>query len=816
MDAGKIFVGRKAELEQFKEVLKNPKGQAVLVVGQAGMGKTWLVNKMAEIAENHPKLKCGWVRYEVTPTDSVDSTMALMMDNAFEAAQVTEGSFDGTTRRIEQWRSLLNVINIGDLVMSLKRDPTKNTREQFLERLRLISKRMPGNGRAIFVIDPEKYMQRDSDQSWAIVVKELPEKIKFIFAQRPEDVLVESETFGALDNVSQIPEERLDVLDEESVDELISKSVAGLKYSVTEVREVLSRYEGHPYALQGSLDLLKAGTKLEELPESPEPTKFAQVQWSKICNSNDGAIELFEAYAVLEIGVPDDVVEAVSGLKSSKRRKLLADKYLAGLLREEGEGKRIYHAILADYVVEQIGEAERKDYHGRAVEVYREKLARAKKDQIRPDSLAAMRLAENVLAAEGKEAFVYAFVNECTRPLINLGLLDVAFGFSERALGIVEKYSVEEAVVLGNLGLIYKTKGDLNKAEDMHNKSLEINKKLGCLEGMASNYGNLGLIYQTKGDLDKAKDMQNKSLEINKKLGRLEGMARDYGNLVLIYQTKGDLDKAEDMHNKSLEINKKLGRLEGMASNYGNLGLIYQMKGELDKAEKMFRGCLEINEKIGRLEGIASNYGNLGVIYQIRGELDKAEEMHKKSLEIEKKLWHLEGMASEYGNLGNIYRMRSDFEKAKKMYNRVLEIEEKLGRPDSIACAYGNLGLIYKTRGELDKAEEMHLKSLKINEKLGLQQGISISYGNLGNVYYMKGDVDKAEEMHKKALEIDEKIDHLEGVARHSSNLGLVYQKRGDIGKARNYWERAVELYKKIGIPHRVEKVQGWIEGIEN
>jgi len=50
------------------------------------MGKTWLINKMAEVAENYPCLKCGWVRYEVTPTDSVDSTMVLMVDNAFEAA----------------------------------------------------------------------------------------------------------------------------------------------------------------------------------------------------------------------------------------------------------------------------------------------------------------------------------------------------------------------------------------------------------------------------------------------------------------------------------------------------------------------------------------------------------------------------------------------------------------------------------------------------------------------------------------------------------------------------------------------------------
>jgi len=54
--------------------------------GQAGVGKTWLINKMAEVAENYPCLKCGWVRYEVTPTDSVDSTMVLMVDNAFEAA----------------------------------------------------------------------------------------------------------------------------------------------------------------------------------------------------------------------------------------------------------------------------------------------------------------------------------------------------------------------------------------------------------------------------------------------------------------------------------------------------------------------------------------------------------------------------------------------------------------------------------------------------------------------------------------------------------------------------------------------------------
>ena len=47
MSGGKIFVGRKAELEQFKKVLEDPCGQAILVVGHRGMGKSWLVDKMA-------------------------------------------------------------------------------------------------------------------------------------------------------------------------------------------------------------------------------------------------------------------------------------------------------------------------------------------------------------------------------------------------------------------------------------------------------------------------------------------------------------------------------------------------------------------------------------------------------------------------------------------------------------------------------------------------------------------------------------------------------------------------------------------------
>ena len=71
---------------------------------------------------------------------------------------------------------------------------------------------------------------------------------------------------------------------------------------------------------------------------------------------------------------------------------------------------------------------------------------------------------------------------------------------------------------------------------------------------MASDYGNLGNLYQTRGELDRAEEMYQKSLAINEALGRKEGMANQYGNLGNLYQTRGELDRAEEMYQKSLVL----------------------------------------------------------------------------------------------------------------------------------------------------------------------------------------------------------------------------------------------------------------------
>ena len=227
------------------------------------------------------------------------------------------------------------------------------------------------------------------------------------------------------------------------------------------------------------------------------------------------------------------------------------------------------------------------------------------------------------------------------------------------------------------------------------------------------------------------------------------------------------------------DVRLVLDRCEGeeavQAACYGNLGNVYLTRGDLNEAERLYRKALKIEKKLGRQEGMANVYGGLGNVYLTRGDLGKAEQFCRKSLEISEKLGLLELTANQYGSLGNVYATRGDSGKAEGFYRKGLEIDEKLGRLEGMASDYGSLGIVYRRRGDLDEAEEMHLKSLEISEKLGLLEVTAGEYGNLGNVY----------------------------------------KRRGDPGKARDFWVRSVELYRRIGIPHMVQKVQGWIDRLD-
>ena len=70
------------------------------------------------------------------------------------------------------------------------------------------------------------------------------------------------------------------------------------------------------------------------------------------------------------------------------------------------------------------------------------------------------------------------------------------------------------------------------------------------------------MVLKARGDLDGAEHMYQKSLDINEKLGRLEGLVNQYVNLGNVLLARGDLDGAEEMYLKSLDVAERLGSVQ--------------------------------------------------------------------------------------------------------------------------------------------------------------------------------------------------------------------------------------------------------------
>ena len=684
------FVGRRIELARWEEVLADPRGQAVLVVGPQGFGKTVLGGRMLKLAESHQTFDCRTETFPVTDNDTADAVAMTIMGRCFRTDPVrTKTSRKALAGLVD---ALPGGQDLFTLLGSLRRETGRNSRERFLLGLGAISESLGNEQRVVFLIDSDKYMKDDQANQWRIMIHRLPEKMKMVFAQRPDDLLAGDLEFARLDNVVRIPPGALPPLTGNDVEELIDARIDEIESSdVISLRRALVNYNGHPYACQAAVTLVAQGRAIDRLPKDPAGIAFEQWKLVRRLGGED-AIKLFQALAVLDVAVPREVVTTVAGVSLNSWRGLLAGRFVRSLLSCPGEGAdeeatadwQLYHSLLSDHVSRDLSDEERDAYHRRAIDLVRGRLKNAEKNRLAPDPLAAERLAVHVLAVEGEQAFVHCFVNECTAPLRLIGRFDTALSLSLQAIEMTEGCSAERAAVFGNLGQILRTRGDLDKAAEMYRKALEIEEKLGRLEGIATQHGNLGYIKQLRGDWDGAEKRYRKVLAISEELDLWEISAREYGNLGRILQARDDLDGAEEMYRKSLGINQTLNDLEGTSRQYANLGDVARYRGDSDAGEAMYREALVINEKLGWRQGIASAYGNLGVAFLTRNELDVAEEMLRKSLEINEELPRLEGMAATYGNLGLIAKRRDDLPGARVLWTRTVNLYRQIGMPHKV------------------------------------------------------------------------------------------------------------------------------------
>ncbi len=165
--------------------------------------------------------------------------------------------------------------------------------------------------------------------------------------------------------------------------------------------------------------------------------------------------------------------------------------------------------------------------------------------------------------------------------------------FAQKSLDIISNPKA-----FNYLGNYYKANDELDKAEELYQKALEMD------ETFFLAYNNLGMIYSQKNDYNRSKDYFKKSLLIDQHHST-------YTALGSMYRLKKDYPKAEESYNKAIELNSDA------SFAYNGLGNIMMDKGDFPLAIEHY------TEAIGKEIVLGFHY-NRALCYFFLKDYDKA------------------------------------------------------------------------------------------------------------------------------------------------------------------------------------------------
>jgi len=761
---GDNFVGRGEEINELKEKIEN--NGIVVITGDRGIGKT----NLTFVIEKAMKEEKAWVFLKKRMCYHVDGALFYEdMNKIFMPDKISTGT-----------SSSVSILGFGAAVGKnwKPREPSvleymeeskekiifvENAHELKEEEIKTISAGSRRNDQLKFVLEiatPYKYDVQLRGGSYEVV--------------------------------------KLKELRDESIEKIVIRECPNFSDAI--VNRIISLSKGYPYVARSITYICDRKNTEEEMFKFLNTLRDDDISYNlnKIHKEvletlNQDSQEVIKELAIAPATLTLNLIEAFCGEEVDTP---LTDIIERGILVESGEKfHRIYHPLFREYLrhMQPIALKNKK-------EIYCEAIEKVKSEFDSFFIILEVLKEPDIFKELIKRTENYDVINSIGRQAYTWGELEQAlYAWNHLLERTKDKDKEWETIAKGNIGNVYRIKGELDNALEYHGNALKLNEELGSKEGMAADLGNIGNVYQIKGELDKALGYYGKALKLDEELGRKEGMAISLGNIGNVYQIKGELDNALGYYRKALKLNEELGSKEGMAAALGNIGIVYQIKGELDKALGYYRKALELDEDLGIKEGIAIGLGNIGIVYQIKGELDNALEYFEKSLKLNEELGSKGGMAIDLGNIGIAYGNKGELDNALEYFEKSLKLNEELGRKEGMANQLGNIGIVYQNKGELDNALEYYGKELKLNEELGRKEGMANQLVNIGNVYQNKGELDNALEYYEKALKLDEELGRKEGRAANLVNIGNVYQNKGELDKALGYFEKALKLDEELG-----------------
>lgn len=379
-----------------------------------------------------------------------------------------------------------------------------------------------------------------------------------------------------------------------------------------------------------------------------------------------------------------------------------------------------------------------------------------------------------------------------------------------------------KATALLGLGNAYHFLGQYSDAVGLHQRTLEISRKIKDDPGEAGALLGLGDVYYSLGNYNKPPDKNalnfyQEALIIFQKLKDKRGKANVKLGLGRTYHALGQCQRAIEYLKETLELLDASPDRGGEADGLDALGRVYQSQGRYDDAIDNYEQALNVRCKIGDRAGEATSRNNLGDVYHALGNYTRAREYHTKACSIfsESEVGAIAGLANAYNSLGVDFCSLKHYQEASLLIQEALksrgEIGDSAGMGDSL-CNFGNL---HYSQGIYGAAAEHYKKARDILKAIGHREFEAKALNGLATVYYVQMEYRLAIESYKQAWGIFEQVGHLNKArqARHNQSnacYALANQQYSEqqYQNAIELYEQAWKVFNEVGYPDKARQAR--------
>jgi tetratricopeptide (TPR) repeat protein len=554
------FVGRESDLEELhRKIRERGEGAITGVVGTGGIGKT-------ELARMYAK------RYK-----------------ADYPAGIFWASLRGSTWR-EEARKILGALYVGGEITPFPDDA--RAKEE-------ICKRLNRRG-TLLVIDNVKEADEIIKPGCSILVT-TRERGAFGMMHRRAihelSRLSENEGKSLLMEILGEPRVARDPVGASRIVEILGGMPLALEIAAyhLEAAPDLS-FPNYIGEIQGKIEELKIGDVEDKNVMASLELSLKQLETSE---SGAKRVALFEAASVCaESGFTSITLAEAGGLRDMDRRalgQLAGELHKRSLLEfDQDSGRYSMHPLLRQLSETRLRRDENRERSYREIHcTYFLRFAEANNNSpeaIRSEKDGIWQAMVQAIQIGRAEELLPRFLDHLTRPFRQL--------VARKEFEMAFRYLVETNLInIDELGMT-KDLASILQVFIEHQAALQ-DLYIGWI------CSSLGLAYANLGEYRKAIELHEKALEIARRIGDVLSEGNNLGNMGVAYRHLGEYRKAIELHEKALEIARRIGDVRGEGSALGNMGLAYTETGMKRKALECFEAGRAIFERLGLLHMVA-------------------------------------------------------------------------------------------------------------------------------------------------------------------------------------------------------------------